>query len=46
MQLLRLMSWQTCVDGLTMNDTLGNLSGRFSYEFVCDINKRVKRIYI
>ena len=27
-------------------DTLGDLSGRFSYEFVCDINKRVPRIYI
>ena len=27
-------------------DTLGNLSGRFSYEFVCDINKRVPRIYL
>jgi alanine racemase len=27
-------------------DTLGDLSGRFSYEFVCDISKRVPRIYI
>ena len=27
-------------------DTLGDLSGRFSYEFVCDINKRVPRIYL
>ena len=27
-------------------DTIGDLSGRFSYEFVCDISKRVPRIYI
>ncbi len=27
-------------------DMLGGLSGRFSYEFVCDINPRVPRIYI
>lgn len=27
-------------------DTLGELSGRFPYEFVCDITKRVPRIYI
>lgn len=27
-------------------DTLGDLSGRFSYELICDINKRVPRIYI
>ena len=27
-------------------DTLGDLSGRFSYEFVCNISKRVPRIYI
>ncbi len=27
-------------------DTLGDLSGRFSYELLCDINKRVPRIYI
>ena len=27
-------------------DTLGELSGRFPYEFVCDIAKRVPRIYI
>nr|WP_294667625.1 alanine racemase [uncultured Blautia sp.] len=27
-------------------DMLGDLSGRFSYELVCDINKRVPRIYI
>ena len=27
-------------------DTLGNLSGRFSYEFVCEISKRVPRVYI
>lgn len=26
-------------------DTLCELSGRFNYEFVCDINKRVPRIY-
>lgn len=27
-------------------DTLGKLSGRFPYEFVCDIGKRVPRVYI
>lgn len=27
-------------------DTLGELSGRFPYELVCDIGKRVPRIYI
>ena len=27
-------------------DTLGALSGRFPYEFVCDIGKRVPRIYV
>lgn len=27
-------------------DELGELSGRFSYEFVCDISMRVPRIYI
>ena len=27
-------------------DTIGDLSGRFSYEFACDISKRVPRIYI
>ena len=27
-------------------DELGNLSGRFSYEFACDIGKRVPRVYI
>lgn len=27
-------------------DTLGKLSGRFPYEFVCDVGKRVPRIYI
>lgn len=26
-------------------EELGGLSGRFNYELVCDINKRVKRIY-
>ena len=26
-------------------DLLGNLSGRFPYELVCDINKRVPRVY-
>ena len=26
-------------------EELGELSGRFNYEFVCDINKRVPRIY-
>ena len=27
-------------------DTLGELSGRFPYEFVCDIGSRVPRVYI
>ena len=27
-------------------ETLSELSGRFNYEFVCDINKRVPREYI
>ena len=27
-------------------DTLGRLSGRFPYEFVCDITKRVPRVYL
>lgn len=27
-------------------DTLGTLSGRFPYEFFCDIGKRVPRIYV
>ncbi len=27
-------------------DTLSSLSGRFNYEFVCDINKRVPREYL
>ena len=27
-------------------DTLGRLSGRFSYEFVCDVGKRVPRLYV
>ena len=27
-------------------DTLGTLSGRFPYEFVCDVGKRVPRVYI
>ena len=27
-------------------DTLGGLSGRFPYEFVCDISKRVPRVYV
>ena len=27
-------------------ETLGDLSGRFSYEFVCDVTKRVPRVYI
>ena len=33
-------------DEVISADTLGDLSGRFSYEFVCDISKRVPRIYI
>ena len=27
-------------------ETFGDLSGRFSYEFACDIGKRVPRIYM
>jgi alanine racemase len=27
-------------------ETLGDISGRFNYEFVCDITKRVPRVYI
>ena len=27
-------------------DTLADLSGRFSYEFICNIGKRVPREYI
>ena len=27
-------------------EELGKLSGRFSYEFVCEISKRVPRVYI
>lgn len=27
-------------------ETLGDISGRFSYEFVCDISKRVPRVYL
>lgn len=27
-------------------EELGDLSGRFSYEFVCDISKRVPRVYL
>ena len=27
-------------------DQIGDLSGRFSYEFICDISKRVPRIYL
>lgn len=27
-------------------EEIGNLSGRFNYELVCDINKRVPRVYI
>ena len=35
------------VDGkeqITMEE-LGDLSGRFNYELVCDLNKRIPRIY-
>ena len=32
-------------DTITMEE-LGDLSGRFNYEFACDINKRVPRVYI
>ena len=27
-------------------EELGSLSGRFNYELVCDINKRVPRLYL
>ena len=27
-------------------DSLGTLSGRFPYEFVCDIGKRVPRVFV
>ena len=27
-------------------ETFGDMSGRFSYEFACDISKRVPRVYI
>ena len=27
-------------------EMLGDLSGRFNYELVCDINKRVPRVYL
>ena len=30
-------------DEVISADTLGDLSGRFSYEFVCNISKRVPR---
>ena len=30
---------------ITMED-LGDLSGRFNYEFVCDLGKRIPREYI
>ena len=33
-------------DEVISADTLGDLSGRFSYEFVCNISKRVPRVYI
>lgn len=36
-----------CDHGVCLSaEELGDLSGRFSYEFVCDISKRVPRIYI
>lgn len=27
-------------------ETLGDLSGRFNYEFVCDLGKRIPRVYV
>ena len=27
-------------------EELGDLSGRFNYEFVCDISERVPRVYV
>lgn len=33
-------------DDFISMETFGDLSGRFSYEFACDIGKRVPRIYI
>ena len=36
-----------CDHGVCLSaEELGDLSGRFSYEFVCDISKRVPRIYV
>lgn len=33
-------------DAFLSVDTLSELSGRFNYEFICDINKRVPREYV
>lgn len=33
-------------DEIITMEELGDLAGRFSYEFACDINKRVPRVYI
>ena len=30
---------------ITVED-LGNLSGRFNYEFVCDLGKRIPRVFV
>ena len=27
-------------------ETLGDISGRFNYEFVCDLGKRVPRVFV
>ena len=27
-------------------EELGELSGRFNYEFVCDLGKRIPRVYV
>lgn len=34
------------IDSEITVEELGNLSGRFNYEFVCDITPRVERVYI
>ena len=33
-------------DNTVTAEEIGDLSGRFNYELVCDINKRVPRVYI
>ena len=35
-----------CGDQVITAEELGDLSGRFNYELVCDISERVPRIYV